>query len=298
MNESTRITEYRYELLGGGSGRLPKLHYLALRTLPPEAEEGNAHSLSELILVRRGQGVLTTEGELLPLSEGDLVVRNAEEVCVFRNIGGDPLELGVLAFESVRLHGTLQARLLPPDSGIVFPAGKEARLFDECFSRMLEETREGESLCDDIVRSLSGVYLLYFYRLVQREQGQEALLTGKHILRQLIGYIDAHFRENLTLDGIAAACFANKYYASHLFTKVKGCSIGAYITEKRLSEACRLLTEGALSVKDVSRAAGFNDAAYFGRLFKKRYGITPLEFRRTLPIKSDDVADKKDKNIH
>ena len=84
----------------------------------------------------------------------------------------------------------------------------------------------------------------------------------------------------ITLDTIAEACFTNKYYLSHLFTRAQGVSVGKYILDKRIKEAKRQLENKDLTVAQIAADVGFNDSSYFCRVFKKETGLTPLAYRK------------------
>ena len=59
------------------------------------------------------------------------------------------------------------------------------------------------------------------------------------------------------------------------FLKRYGISLKQYLIKVRLDAASLLLSEGILSVQDVSKACGFDDSRYFSQIFKERYGIPP-----------------------
>ena len=59
-----------------------------------------------------------------------------------------------------------------------------------------------------------------------------------------------------------------------------GMSLMEYVIEFRLKHACELLGEGDISVWDAAMQSGFNNAGYFHRQFKRRYGITPLQMKQ------------------
>ncbi|GJM80120.1 hypothetical protein HMSSN139_26160 [Paenibacillus sp. HMSSN-139] len=48
----------------------------------------------------------------------------------------------------------------------------------------------------------------------------------------------------------------------------------------RLSKACELLKQPSLLIKEVAEQAGFPDIYYFSKAFKKKYGVSPLTFRK------------------
>lgn len=67
---------------------------------------------------------------------------------------------------------------------------------------------------------------------------------------------------------------------NHLFTEVNGTPPQRYFMDLRMNEA-RLLLEGTrLPVADVACHVGYSDPLYFGRLFRKRFGVSPTAWRK------------------
>lgn len=85
---------------------------------------------------------------------------------------------------------------------------------------------------------------------------------------------------NVTLGGISKHLGRSSSYISHIFKKNTGRSIRAYCNELKLFEAQKLLSATDLSVTEVAFEAGFEDTAYFIRLFRETYGITPNKYKK------------------
>lgn len=68
-------------------------------------------------------------------------------------------------------------------------------------------------------------------------------------------------------------------HVSRLFQEHTGGSFTHALSHLRMSYACELLATTELRVKEVSGRCGFEDANYFCRIFKRKYGRTPLEYR-------------------
>lgn len=92
-------------------------------------------------------------------------------------------------------------------------------------------------------------------------------------------YVEMNAASPIQLKDIAAAVYVSPHYLSRAFKKLTGKSLIAYIQEVRLARAESLLAETALSVTEISGRVGFNDATYFATCFKKRTGMTPLDYR-------------------
>ena len=64
------------------------------------------------------------------------------------------------------------------------------------------------------------------------------------------------------------------------FKEYAGVSLMEYVIAFRLKYACKLFSDSDLSVLEVTMQSGFNNAGYFHRQFKKRFGITPLQMKK------------------
>ena len=117
------------------------------------------------------------------------------------------------------------------------------------------------------------------FRLMNKNT-QETILKKNRSFAEALEYVDAHYLEPITLETVADACYLNKYYLSHLFSKEQNMSVGQYIIKRRVDEARHLLENGNQSVSSVAELAGFNDFSYFCRAFKRLTGMTPMQYRR------------------
>ena len=68
-------------------------------------------------------------------------------------------------------------------------------------------------------------------------------------------------------------------YCDIIFKRETGQSIIGYLTDQRIIEAKKLLIDSLLSLKEVAENVGFEDYNYFSRIFKKKTGYTPTQFR-------------------
>ncbi|HHV99803.1 MAG TPA: response regulator [Clostridiaceae bacterium] len=89
-------------------------------------------------------------------------------------------------------------------------------------------------------------------------------------------YIDENYNKfDLKIDEIAKNVYVGYGHLCALFKKETGKTINTYITETRINKAKQLLDEGYSNISAVSTMVGYADANYFGKCFKKIYGITP-----------------------
>ncbi|MBO6094387.1 MAG: helix-turn-helix transcriptional regulator, partial [Oscillospiraceae bacterium] len=69
-------------------------------------------------------------------------------------------------------------------------------------------------------------------------------------------------------------------YLMRRFKAEVGMSVGDYITKCKLEEACDLLVYGSRSLAEISAYLGYSSQSYFQNVFKKQYGMTPMQYRK------------------
>lgn len=92
-------------------------------------------------------------------------------------------------------------------------------------------------------------------------------------------YLNAHFREKITLDQLAEHFYINKFYLMRLFKAQFGLSINTYLQQLRITRAKQLLRFTDKNVELIALECGLGTHSYFTRIFKKVEGITPSQFR-------------------
>jgi YesN/AraC family two-component response regulator len=97
--------------------------------------------------------------------------------------------------------------------------------------------------------------------------------------KALLAYVDEHFREEISREQLSEMFFFDPDYITKIFRKETGLSYKNYVIEKRLALAKELLTETDYSIHDIALHVGYDNYSYFTRLFKKSFGVTPVEFR-------------------
>jgi AraC-like DNA-binding protein len=87
-------------------------------------------------------------------------------------------------------------------------------------------------------------------------------------------YLDAHFREDVSIDALATLVGLSRFHLMRAFRKEFGIPPHAYASQRRLIEAKKMLAAGH-SPTVAAAEAGLYDQSHLNRLFKRAYGVTP-----------------------
>ena len=99
-------------------------------------------------------------------------------------------------------------------------------------------------------------------------------------LKQMLSFIRQNYMRHITLDDIAAAALVSKSECLRCFRRRFEMTPIQYLIQCRLELAHHLLISTELSIKEVASRCGFEDAGYFGRIFRSRTGMTPAAYRK------------------
>lgn len=93
-------------------------------------------------------------------------------------------------------------------------------------------------------------------------------------------YLEQHFRENPSLDRIASDLNYSVPHICRVFKQNYNESIVNYLTKLKIDEALKLIELNNRSFREISDSLGFDNVAYFTRIFKKQTGMTPSAYRK------------------
>ncbi|WP_105618409.1 response regulator transcription factor [Vallitalea okinawensis] len=115
---------------------------------------------------------------------------------------------------------------------------------------------------------------------IKEVQGIKDGIDKDENIQEILDYIHEHYHENIYLSDLANEFFYNQSYISSLFKKHLDKTFTEYLKDFRMTKACGLLLETEHSITDIANQVGYSDYCYFSKIFKKSYGITPLQYRK------------------
>lgn len=251
----------------------------------------HSHEFIEITYVSEGAGVHYIAGESVSVQQGTLFFIPVGRSHVFRPKTpkkDHPLVVYNCLFPTeyltdMQITFPYAASILATftDSQIPWlemkdPTGDYGALFRELYREYASRPPGYLAILSSlIVRILTGLY---------RHQLQDGPL---HIdkpqwlnIDEAIAYINRNLSSELRLNELAAqACLSERQF-SRLFQRQTGMSFIEYVQNIRMESACHMLISEPLRVKDIAIAVGYADLKFFHRLFKRKTGTTPQQYRK------------------
>lgn len=107
-------------------------------------------------------------------------------------------------------------------------------------------------------------------------------LADCQVVNEVYRMILENYTQKLSLNDVAEKANMSPSAFSHYFKKRVNRSFSDVVIELRTGHAAKLLIETSKNIADVCYESGFNNMANFNKLFKRRYNLTPREYRRNI----------------
>jgi AraC-like DNA-binding protein len=249
------------------------------------------HDEMEIIYIKKGRGNVTVDFSTYAVTGPSLVVILPGQLHAIASFGQETME-----YENIIFH---------PDMLI-------AKNLDSCNRDYIQPLLRGQiavptvftpddpnyadvvspiDACDEISGSKPQGYELYiksmlfsfFFVLCNRckissePQKNRRSLDG---MRLVTKYVEHHYAEKITIAKISDLVGFSESHFMRYFKNTMGTSFIDYLKDYRLAMAARLLQASDSSILEIAEDVGFESLSYFNRAFKKRYGMTPTQFRK------------------
>ena len=235
---------------------------------------GNLH---QVLVLETGGGEALMDGKRIELSPMKLV--NVPAGCVhgYNFIAGTKGWVVTLAAEVLDDVLSGAERLAPAiNRSIVVAANSEVldlmgAIFSQFDSRAFARAH--------ILQGLSAALIGMTARIIEEEGAHAGLEPGSARVRQFEKLLEQHFTDHWTVADYASALSISPTHLSRLCRSATGLPAARLIADRLVREARRLLVFTNLPVSTIAYELGFEDPAYFSRIFSRATGRSPRSFR-------------------
>lgn len=129
--------------------------------------------------------------------------------------------------------------------------------------------------------AFSAIWSLLYENLPSEDRMAVPVSSDLTAARNMIGFIQKNYTRRISLKDIAVSGAVGQSKCCKLFAKYFGQTPNTYLNRYRLNKSLELLQSGDLSITEIALSVGFSGASYYAEIFRKCFGKSPTEFRRT-----------------
>ncbi|MBQ6273692.1 MAG: helix-turn-helix domain-containing protein [Oscillospiraceae bacterium] len=259
--------------------------YFHLRDTAGQERDFHFHDFDKIVLLLSGRVNYLVEDQSYLLRPWDLLLVKHHAIHKALIDRSEPYERIIVYLDRQYFDRALpQARLMDCFESadrsrryLLVPDGEQRAELGEtlrAFERAREDSRFGaEAMRDTLMMQI----LIQIGRMAPaapelREQSDPKI-------RQVLSFINEHLTEELTVEQLSERVYLSRYHFMRLFKAQTGSTVHAYVRQKRLLSAARLIREGVPAAK-AAADSGFGDYSAFHRAFKECFGIAPGELKK------------------
>ncbi|MCD7956823.1 MAG: AraC family transcriptional regulator [Lachnospiraceae bacterium] len=252
------------------------------------------HEEWEIVLVTEGCLCFDLENARQTLACGDGVFLNGKAMHAIQNSTQTPGKLHSAVFHPRLIGGSMdsvfwQTLVQPFYSNAAtrflllkqeIPWQKEVlRCFEAAWEAIAGEQDDFENLARySLSKAVRGILRNTDF---SKSNLSEQELTKINRIRSMMEFIEFHYMEELTVEQIAKSVSVSNSACLRCFHEMLNTTPMQYVMETRLKKAAAQLRATNKSAKDIALDCGFNDASYFTKLFRLKYGCTPGNYRKS-----------------
>lgn len=245
------------------------------------------HPEYELTLITQGEGKRLVGDSYESYTSGDLVLLGSElphtwtsEPLPDKKVSAVVVQFPhdfINRFSGLEEFKSIEALLAASGRGLFFSDAGPVRTELESLP-----ARQGVEKITSLIRILHQLSAHPYQKLSSESfhpvKGEET----ESRVNKVCQYIQKHSDEPLSLDQAAALIHLSRSAFSKFFKRATGKTFSDYVNDIRIGKACRLLTQTDKAINEIAYATGFDSLTYFNRVFLKKKGVTPRQFRTGL----------------
>lgn len=287
---STIDYEQYHESKTHGRAAWPYTTYICTIPLDFPCVPTHWHEDMEIVYIKKGCGTVSVDLHDYTVAAPCIVLIAPGSLHSIDGSGTAPMEYENIIFSLSLLNGLAtdwctRACFLPLRTGeAALPAVLAAQ--DALFADVAACIDAADAACSTMPAgwqlAVKAELFRLFYTLYSRGAMRTQAAAGNAALgkiKQALRYVEEHYAHRITIAEMAQLCCFSTSHFMKFFKTAMGVSFVDYLNDYRLSAAARRLVENDDAIITIAENSGFENVSYFNRCFKKKYGVTPRQFR-------------------
>lgn len=240
---------------------------------------------TELIYFSQGKASYQINNEIFHVSEGDLLIVNKGCIHSITSDYEDPISCWTCAITDFTMANAKAADcFLSLDKKPYAHTGEHKKIIADIFETLemfsQQKTQSSAAICNALANALAHIYFHIFQNAVTDRKKKKSTFA-----QDILFYINENYASDITLKELTEHFHISSDYISHKFKETYGISPINYVIDRRISEAKWMLINTSDSLISISSQVGYDNTTHFAKLFLKRVGYPPLEYRKRFGMK-------------
>lgn len=264
--------------------------------LAEDAVPWHWHDELEVVFIERGAAIVAADNQRYTVTEGNGFFINAGILHGVWDAGNTGCRLHSIVFhprlvgggvDSIFWQGYLQPLLSNP--GVKYVAFPSSQPWSAAACQCIQEAWTACALeqpgYEFQVRSLLSqvIFEITAHCSLERTPPAERTLRNDMRIKTMLQYVQDHYGEELTTEGIARSAAISRSECLRCFRNMIGTTPIQYVKAYRIQKAAELLRTTDRKIADIGLLCGFQEMSYFAKAFRERKGRTPSQYRAVGP---------------
>lgn len=254
-----------------------------------ESLHSHWHEELEVAYIIGSRSTHYIDGTCIVAEPGRLIVTNSGSVHSIKPGVPEKSEAEGLAAVVLVIHARFLEEHFPQYASLLFLNEKtQARAEVKDIMLRLSAWARADSHAPHELLYAKGLVLQLLYYMYEEgvtdRAGAYDINSLKNIerIKGVLGYVENHYTEPISQGEVAKKFYFSRAYFSRYFKKTCGMTFTEYVTQYRLQRAREDLLESSAGILEIAHKNGFSDERRLINSFKKRFGTTPLQYRKTV----------------
>lgn len=255
------------------------------------------HSSYEFHFVSRGKGYITMDDKTFTIQKGEFYLTGPHIYHSQRSDAADPMDECSLQCQ-IRLNGKAPKHEIEEAKQVLQLLNRPVRAsVADCYNGIplffdvLQEMRDKHIGYLSSIKHLMMQLIMAAVRNLNGDRITEPIplpLTDSdhNIVRNCILFLEDNYQDPITLEDISSAIYFSPRHLARVFKTITHSTVLEYLTEIRIARAKQLLEESNAPLEDVAQECGISSGSYLSTLFRKHFGMSPNQYRKTLTSNS------------
>ena len=272
--------------------KYPKIKHIKMFVNEIKSVENHIHNDFEIFVVLNNVGVVRINSNSYDVKQGDIIFINSSDVhslsckIPFDNNAANP------TFLLIQISNHFVREYFPQIQTSVFKSNNlknvlSSQDYNFVLRLLIDAATDYFSgrdfyqldVISEVAKTLAVLYRNLEHEIISESQKQK-IKKKNNRLERIISYIDANFDTQIRLEDITTRENISVTHFSHLFTATFGMTFQEFISIKRMEQCIRLMSNKEKTLMEICYESGFSDPKYMNKVFLKKYGCTPKEYRK------------------